>query len=512
VLALLAADGPANRPQSFAAVTGGHMIWQLVARSNESRGDAEIWAAQATSKLSNVQVTATLNSGSFHGRITVISIPGVERVPSVGATGHASAKSGNPSLTLQAVSPGSLVYAVGNDWDNAVPRTVGPGQTLISQSVDTRVNDTFWAQRFTAPSTTTSVSVSDTAPTSDEWNLAAVAVSPDGGSSTGASVPSSPGTTTESTQTPTDTPTPTTAPTAIPPPTQGSNSTPYVQPGTQGYRGSVAALTVYSAANGNVPSSACSWVVGGDSNAKYLKCHDSNLTLDHAYIQGSLYWEGCGTLTITNSVVDWKPGFWFSVYAACSSPGPNASVTAVDSTFETADDIAYTGLSDIGAIDIRGDMPMFVRNSLLKDFPQGLNPDAGSVIMNNEIYARSSVCWLNSAANTTSSCHNDGLFSSGGNNIVYQGNYISVPDGSTAAIFYQSDPNSTGNKVIGNFLKGGSFTLYNEDSNGLDVENNTFGGYTYNDAALCSGSWGNWTGNVHPDGSVVAAPARSCSY
>ena len=173
------------------------------------------------------------------------------------------------------------------------------------------------------------------------------------------------------------------------------HSTPYVQPGTQGYRGSVSALTVYSAANGNVPSSGCSWVLGGDSNTKYLNCHDSNLTLDHAYIQGSLYWEGCGTLTITNSVVDWKPGFWFSVYAACSSPGPNASVTAVDSTFETAGDIAYTGLSDIGAIDIRGDMPMFVRNSLLKDFPQGLNPDDGSVIMNNEIHARSSVCWLN---------------------------------------------------------------------------------------------------------------------
>ena len=210
--------------------------------------------------------------------------------------------------------------------------------------------------------------------------------------------------------------------------------------------------------------------------------------------------------------MDWESSYWFSVYAACPRPGPSASVTAANSTFETANDIAYTGMSDIGAIDVNGDMPMFVSNSLLKDFPQGLDPAGGSIIRDNEIYARDLNCWLDHAAGTTASCHGDGLFSQDGNDITYQGNYISVPADSTAAIFYQSSPNSTGNKVIGNFLKGGSYSLYNEDSGGLDVEDNTFGGYLYGDAALCSGSWGTWTGNVHPDGTPVDAPASSCSY
>lgn len=539
LLALVASDGPIVGQMSFTSVTGGGLTWRLVSRSDKSLGDAEIWAAQTTTRLTDVQVRATRNSGTYHGMLTVLSIPDPAQSLPIVATGSASAASGHPAVTLGGVPAGSWIYAVGNDWDQAIPRQVGAGEALVSQSVDTRVMDTYWAQRFTAPSTSPSVTVTDSAPTADDWNLAAVAIagaspSRDAGvpassgtpadtptvnatsPSTAGSVPQPTVSDTPPTSAPSTAPAPapsTTTPTATPSATGSTGGTSYVQPGTQGYRGAVSALTVYSAANGQVPSSGCTWNLDSGETVKFLRCDDTNLTLDHAYIQGSLEWDGCGSLTITNSIVDWEASsYWFDVYADCAAPGSGASVTATDSTFETANDIPYTGLSDVGAIDVYSDIPMFVSNSLLKDFPQGLDPNGGSVIKDDEIYTSDLTCWLSHAAGTTTQCHGDGLFSQGGNNITYEGNYISVPADATSAIFYQSSPNSTGNVVIGNYLRGGSYTLYNEDSDGLVVENNTFGGNTYGDVALCSGSWGTWKGNVHPDGTTVAAPGSTCSY
>jgi hypothetical protein len=293
--------------------------------------------------------------------------------------------------------------------------------------------------------------------------------------------------------------------------TQTSGSTSYVQPGTQGYKGQLSALTVYSPANGKVPAGDdCAWESGG-----LLDCSADTMTLDHAYLQGSLQWRGCTSLTISNSIVEWQPSSdpnWFLVYASCPSPGSSATVKATASTFDTAGDAAYTGLSDVGPIDAYGDMAFDVSNSLIKDFPQGLDPSGNSVIENNEIYTSDLQCWLDASQGTKAECHGDGLFSQGGNTITSQGNYIVTPPDATSAIFYQSSPHSTGNKVIGNFLQGGSFTLYNEDSDGLVVENNTFGTHTYGAVTLCSGSWGTFSGNVTTSGAAVPAPASSCSY
>ena len=66
--------------------------------------------------------------------------------------------------------------------------------------------------------------------------------------------------------------------------------------------------------------------------------------------------------------------------------------------------------------------------------------------------------------------------------------------------------------MIGNFLQGGSYTLYNETSTGLDVENNTFGGGRYGNCSLSSGaSWGVWSGNIHPDGTPVTPSGAGCN-
>jgi hypothetical protein len=64
------------------------------------------------------------------------------------------------------------VFAVGNDWTRAVKRTLGPNQTLVSEATDP-AGDTYWVQSTTTPtaSAKTVVTINDTAPTNDRWNL-----------------------------------------------------------------------------------------------------------------------------------------------------------------------------------------------------------------------------------------------------------------------------------------------------------------------------------------------------
>ena len=276
LLVLLASDGPAGGQLSFSSVTGGKLTWHLVSRSDQSLGDAEIWATQTVARLTGVSVTANRSSGAYHGMLTVVSVPDPGLSLSLAATGSASAISGPSSVTLRGVPAGSSVYAVGNDWDRAFPRRAAAGGALISESVDTSANDTYWAQRLGAPSVSPSVTVADSAPTTDEWNLAAVAVSAGPASSAGTTVPASTGTpvgtptvsvtpqatvsvTTPPASVPASTVAPSPTPTATPLSTQKPGGTTYVQPGTQGYRGATSSLAVYSAANGKVPAAGCAW-------------------------------------------------------------------------------------------------------------------------------------------------------------------------------------------------------------------------------------------------------------
>jgi hypothetical protein len=94
-----------------------------------------------------------------------------------GITGRAGAPGGAPKIYLPGVSAGNWVFAVGNDWDRAVPRVPVAGQVLVHQRVDTAVGDTFWVQATAAPSTAHAlVEIRDVSPTSDQWNYAAVEI------------------------------------------------------------------------------------------------------------------------------------------------------------------------------------------------------------------------------------------------------------------------------------------------------------------------------------------------
>jgi hypothetical protein len=185
LLAFVSVDGPpaGGGKTTVTKVTGGGLTWQLVARANAQLGGAEIWRAFAPGILTNVSVTATL-SRSFDSSLTVVSFTGVDTsgvngAGAIGATKVAGASSGAPSATLVTTRNNSLIFGVGNDWNHAIPRTVGPNQALVHQFL-APVDDTYWVQRFVAPipASGTSVTLSDVAPTTDRWNLAVVEIVP----------------------------------------------------------------------------------------------------------------------------------------------------------------------------------------------------------------------------------------------------------------------------------------------------------------------------------------------
>jgi hypothetical protein len=175
LLAFVASDGPSGTAKQSSTVSGAGLTWTLVKRANTRSGDAEIWAAPAPKALTNVTVTSTPATQGYDQSLTVVSI---EHSAGVGASVSGGAANGAPSVSLTTTAPGSLLYGVGNDWDTATARTLGPSQVLLRQFLDTKTGDTFWSQYSgqAAGASGSVVTLNDTAPTADQWNLAAVEI------------------------------------------------------------------------------------------------------------------------------------------------------------------------------------------------------------------------------------------------------------------------------------------------------------------------------------------------
>ncbi len=179
LLALVAADG-GTTANTVTGVTGAGLTWQLVKRTNTQLGTSEIWRAFATATLSAATVKATFSQAA-PASITVVSLSGVD--PSgtngsgaIGATASGSANPGAPTATLSTTRANSWVFGVGNDWDKSTARTIGPNQTMIHEHRSSA--HAFWVQRTTSPtpSSGTSVTLNDTAPTADRFNMTIVEV------------------------------------------------------------------------------------------------------------------------------------------------------------------------------------------------------------------------------------------------------------------------------------------------------------------------------------------------
>jgi hypothetical protein len=174
LLAFIGSDGSAGMAAN--SISGGGLTWTLVKRTNTQLGTSEIWKAFAPSQLTNVTVTANL-AQSVTSSMTVMSFSGVDPVTPIGASGGANGPSGAPTVSLTTTRANSLVIGVGDDWDNATARSLGPNQTLVHQLLASS-GDTFWVQKQTNPITAagTLVTLNDTAPTADRWNLTSVEI------------------------------------------------------------------------------------------------------------------------------------------------------------------------------------------------------------------------------------------------------------------------------------------------------------------------------------------------
>ena len=190
LLAFVAADNPGSGTNtSVSSMTGAGLTWQLVQRTNVQLGTAEIWRAFAVGTLTNVSVTAQLSVTVASANLTVISVTGADYSGTngsgaIGAIGTANSSSGAPTASLVTTRNNSLVLGVGNDWDQAVARIPGANQSLIHQYL-TANGDTDWVQRqnSTSPLSGTSVTINDTSPTTDRYNLSIVEVLPIAGTS-----------------------------------------------------------------------------------------------------------------------------------------------------------------------------------------------------------------------------------------------------------------------------------------------------------------------------------------
>ena len=183
LLAFISTDYLGGTNTKVNSVTGAGLTWVLVVRTNAQNGASEIWRAYAPAKLTGVSVTATL-SQSVSASLTVMTFTGVDTSGTygsgaIGATTSKSGSSGPPSATLVTTRNNSWVFAVGNDFDNPVARTAGSGQSLVHQYL-APVGDTYWVQKQNAatPLAGTTVTINDTAPTNDRFNLSLCEVLP----------------------------------------------------------------------------------------------------------------------------------------------------------------------------------------------------------------------------------------------------------------------------------------------------------------------------------------------
>jgi len=172
LVAFVAGDQPNPPAGQTASVTGGGLTWTLARRTNAQPGTAEIWTAPAGAVLTNTSITATVAQAT-NVELTVIAFANSS---GVGAVGGGSGWGTAPTATLTTTRANSWVFGVGFDWTAGNARTVGANQTLQDQRV--QQGGTFWTQSQNSPTATsaTAVTINDTAPTSDQWDLAIIEI------------------------------------------------------------------------------------------------------------------------------------------------------------------------------------------------------------------------------------------------------------------------------------------------------------------------------------------------
>jgi hypothetical protein len=174
LVAFVQADGPKAGGQSV-TVSGGGLIWTKDASQNQGLGDAEVWSATLSHALSKQTITATAATKGFDVNLAIVSF---QNASGIGARTTAFSSRGAPNATITTTQPNSWVWASANDWGGDAKRTVPSGQTAVIQVLDLTDRKAFWVQTTNNPTANagTKVTINDTAPMTDPFNLALVEV------------------------------------------------------------------------------------------------------------------------------------------------------------------------------------------------------------------------------------------------------------------------------------------------------------------------------------------------
>jgi hypothetical protein len=172
LVALVAGRGPSAGGQA-GTVSGGGLTWHLIGRENAGGGDTEVWTATAGGILTGASVKATAKTAGYTVTMTVQAF---KHATGTGSLAKATATTGVPKATLKTAHGDAWVLAMADDWAHSVTPKPATGQFMVSRVTDT--TDTFWAQASSqlVAAAGTSVTISDSAPTTDPFDLIVVEV------------------------------------------------------------------------------------------------------------------------------------------------------------------------------------------------------------------------------------------------------------------------------------------------------------------------------------------------
>lgn len=185
---LLVFGSIAKDTNTISSITGGGLTWVNAGRANTNAGSTEVWRAFAPVPQT-FALTMTMSASTVSFSYTVVGIIGADMSGAngsgaIGAFGTAASTSAAPTVSITTTRNNSWVWGAGNDPANAGGATsavAGTNQLLLRNSKDTTVNAcSGWAQRQTAltPVSGTSVTINNTAPSTDSCNILAVEILP----------------------------------------------------------------------------------------------------------------------------------------------------------------------------------------------------------------------------------------------------------------------------------------------------------------------------------------------
>jgi len=197
--AMVGATGvTAQSVNSLTDSLGSHLGWALFTGSRDNirsgttlDGDTEVWWASCPSAQTNMTITATYAiangnaSGNPAGIMQIVVFTGAATTQNGAASIRNSTASATPSQTLVTSTNNSWVFGTLQNWTSSTGPTAGASQTnTINGSSSILLNagdgDAYWAQLQNAvtPTSGTTVTLNDTAPTSIAFHFSMVEVIP----------------------------------------------------------------------------------------------------------------------------------------------------------------------------------------------------------------------------------------------------------------------------------------------------------------------------------------------